>query len=288
MEGRKFSSSRAGRHLRARLPRALRRRRAALLRRGRWPGDPRCRLHLGGVRPAQQRRARRRVGQPGEPDRSRWPRRTSARSRRPATLTEADRDAARDRRRPAFGTSATLLEQLAAEGRRFRRRCASWLRPTSTSPTGAVEAEDDDPARKAPCCTSACRRSATCNTILTPFLPHSAQQVHETLGGTGEWSGLPEIREVSEEGNADYPVIRWATTPLRPRDGRASRSSRAQSWTRRRSSSGSSIPRLSRRSWLAWRPRPTRDRGTHAASRRAGRRTARAATGTGTSPGAGG
>ena len=24
-----------------------------------------------------------------------------------------------------------------------------------------------------------------CNTLLTPFLPHSAQQVHELLGGTG-------------------------------------------------------------------------------------------------------
>jgi methionyl-tRNA synthetase len=62
-----------------------------------------------------------------------------------------------------------------------------------------------------------------CNTILTPFLPHAAQQVHELLGGTGVWSGLPEVREVSEEGNADYPVIqgdydaaaaRWESIPI--------------------------------------------------------------------------
>jgi methionyl-tRNA synthetase len=61
------------------------------------------------------------------------------------------------------------------------------------------------------------------NTLLTPFLPHSAQQVHELLGGTGVWSGLPEIREVSEEGNVDYPVIqgdyaaaaaRWQSIPI--------------------------------------------------------------------------
>jgi methionyl-tRNA synthetase len=64
-----------------------------------------------------------------------------------------------------------------------------------------------------------------CNTLLTPFLPHAAQSVHEQLGGTGVWSGLPEIHEVSEEGNADYPVItgdyasaqaRWERVPIVP------------------------------------------------------------------------
>ena len=34
------------------------------------------------------------------------------------------------------------------------------------------------------------------NTLLTPFLPHSAQQVHEALGGTGVWAAQPEVREV--------------------------------------------------------------------------------------------
>ena len=47
--------------------------------------------------------------------------------------------------------------------------------------------------------------------------------MHELLGGTGVWSGLPEIREVSEEGNVDYPVIqgdyaaaaaRWQRMPI--------------------------------------------------------------------------
>ena len=55
------------RDLRARLPGALRRRRAALLHRGGRAGEPGHRLHLGGVRPPQQRRARRRLGQPGQP-----------------------------------------------------------------------------------------------------------------------------------------------------------------------------------------------------------------------------
>jgi methionyl-tRNA synthetase len=45
------------------------------------------------------------------------------------------------------------------------------------------------------------------------------------LGESGIWSGQPEIREVSEEGGPDYPVIsgdyaaasaRWASRPIEP------------------------------------------------------------------------
>ncbi len=61
-------------------------------------------------------------------------------------------------------------------------------------------------------------------TLLTPFLPNSSQQVFEMLGGSGEWSGMPEIREVEEEGAPSYPVItgqydsaaRWASRPIAP------------------------------------------------------------------------
>ncbi|WP_275440940.1 methionine--tRNA ligase [Corynebacterium freneyi] len=41
-----------------------------------------------------------------------------------------------------------------------------------------------------------------CNTLLTPFLPTSAQKVHETLGRDGVWAAMPEIREVED----DMPV----------------------------------------------------------------------------------
>lgn len=41
-----------------------------------------------------------------------------------------------------------------------------------------------------------------CNVMLTPFLPHIAQRVHETLGRTGEWAALPRIEEVVD----DIPV----------------------------------------------------------------------------------
>jgi methionyl-tRNA synthetase len=81
----------------------------------------------------------------------------------------------------------------------------------------------EDPDRMATVLHVALQAVRDCNTILTPFLPHAAQQVHELLGGTGVWSGLPEVREVTEEGNADYPVIqgdyaaaaaRWASSPI--------------------------------------------------------------------------
>ena len=41
-----------------------------------------------------------------------------------------------------------------------------------------------------------------CNTLLTPYLPHTAQKVHETLGRDGVWAAMPEIHEVTD----DMPV----------------------------------------------------------------------------------
>jgi methionyl-tRNA synthetase len=60
-------------------------------------------------------------------------------------------------------------------------------------------------------------------TLLTPFLPRSSQQVHEMLGGSGTWSGMPRVEEVDEAGGPSYPVItgsydstpRWASMPVR-------------------------------------------------------------------------
>jgi methionyl-tRNA synthetase len=61
------------------------------------------------------------------------------------------------------------------------------------------------------------------NTLLTPFLPHAAQKVHEALGGTGVWAAQPEIRTVGEADGPDYPVLmgdyageqaRWESVPI--------------------------------------------------------------------------
>ncbi|MCL2849368.1 MAG: methionine--tRNA ligase, partial [Micrococcales bacterium] len=62
--------------------------------------------------------------------------------------------------------------------------------------------------------------------VLAPFLPHSAQQVHETFGGTGVFSPQPRIEEVTDldDPSRRYPVITgdyrdvpvWASEPVVP------------------------------------------------------------------------
>ena len=63
-----------------------------------------------------------------------------------------------------------------------------------------------------------------CKALLTPFLPHSAQRVHELLGGQGVWSPLPRQVEVADlDGGPAYSILtgdyrgagRWESTPLR-------------------------------------------------------------------------
>ncbi|MDK6260225.1 methionine--tRNA ligase [Corynebacterium frankenforstense] len=76
-----------------------------------------------------------------------------------------------------------------------------------------------------------------CNTMLTPFLPHTAQAVHETLGRSGVWTAEPRVEEVTDDMPVDlvgvglpeegrtYPVImgdyadeqaRWARVDVEP------------------------------------------------------------------------
>jgi methionyl-tRNA synthetase len=61
------------------------------------------------------------------------------------------------------------------------------------------------------------------NTLLTPFLPHSAQKIHEALGGTGVHAPMPSIVEVDDlDGGPAYPVLtgdytvgaRWESVPI--------------------------------------------------------------------------
>jgi len=47
-----------------------------------------------------------------------------------------------------------------------------------------------------------------CNTMLSPFLPHSANEVHRVLGGSGDFTPMPRIEEVDDlDGGPGYPVI---------------------------------------------------------------------------------
>ena len=63
---------------------------------------------------------------------------------------------------------------------------------------------------------------ADAKTLLTPFLPRSSAAVNEMLGGAADWSGMPRIETVDEEGGPSYPVItgtydssfRWESRPI--------------------------------------------------------------------------
>ena len=69
------------------------------------------------------------------------------------------------------------------------------------------------------------RRAADEQRLLAPFLPHSSQQVHELLGGTGVLSPTPRIEDVDDlDGGPAYPILtgdyatepRWARRTLEP------------------------------------------------------------------------
>jgi methionyl-tRNA synthetase len=82
---------------------------------------------------------------------------------------------------------------------------------------------DEDKPRQATVLHVALQVVSDANTLLTPFLPHSAQKVHELLGGTGVHAPMPEIVEVEDlDGGPGYPVLtgdytvgaRWESVPL--------------------------------------------------------------------------
>ncbi|MFI7068438.1 methionine--tRNA ligase [Kribbella sp. NPDC050124] len=85
--------------------------------------------------------------------------------------------------------------------------------------------KETDAGRKATILHVAAQVVADSNRLLAPFLPHSAQRVHEALGGTGAFLPQPEIREVDDlDGGPPYPIItgdysaqpRWSQEPVVP------------------------------------------------------------------------
>ncbi len=81
----------------------------------------------------------------------------------------------------------------------------------------------DDRERMATVLHVAVQAITDCRVLLSPFLPFSAQTVHELFGGTGVVSPMPEIREVDDlDGGPAYPVLmgdysdvpRWESVPV--------------------------------------------------------------------------
>lgn len=65
----------------------------------------------------------------------------------------------------------------------------------------------DDPQRRNTILHVGLQVVSDCNTLLTPFLPHSCQKIYQMLGGEGVWAAMPQIVEVSEEGGQEYPIL---------------------------------------------------------------------------------
>ncbi|MBB5870458.1 methionyl-tRNA synthetase [Allocatelliglobosispora scoriae] len=81
----------------------------------------------------------------------------------------------------------------------------------------------DDPERLGTILATVLQVVSDCNTLLSPFLPHSAQKVYELLGGAGTHTPLPQIVEVDDlDGGPGYPIItgdytggaKWESVPL--------------------------------------------------------------------------
>jgi methionyl-tRNA synthetase len=142
----------------------------------------------------------------------------------PDELTDADR-ALLATTAGAFGTVGELLgrnRQKAAvtEAMRVVGEANKYL--SDQAPWKLKE----DPARRDTVLHTALQAISDCNALLTPFLPHSAQKVHELLGGTGVWSPAPQVQEVTDlDDGSPYPIITgdydraqavWASRPLEP------------------------------------------------------------------------
>jgi len=123
----------------------------------------------------------------------------------PGPLTEVD-EALLATAAQTFETVGGLLGRS-----RFKQAISEAMRLVQSANRYLSETEPwklkDDPARRDTVLHTALQVVSDANTLLTPFLPHSAQKVFEALGGAGVWAALPEIRTVSEEGGPDYPVL---------------------------------------------------------------------------------
>ncbi len=102
----------------------------------------------------------------------------------------------------------TVGEHIAA--RRFKAGITEAMRVVGLANKYISDQEPwklkDDPERRDTVLHVALQVVSDCNTLLTPFLPHSAQRVFEALGGEGVWAAQPELVEVSD-GDLTYPIL---------------------------------------------------------------------------------
>ncbi|MFC6091181.1 methionine--tRNA ligase [Saccharothrix lopnurensis] len=142
---------------------------------------------------------------------------------RPTRPTEADHE--------LLSLSRTAFDVVGGHLRRSRFKQASTeaMRVVGAANRYLSDQEPwklkDDPERRDTVLHTALQVVQDANALLTPFLPHSAQKVHELLGGRGVWAAQPEITEVADLDVPDreYPVLTgdyaaeqatWGSTPI--------------------------------------------------------------------------
>jgi methionyl-tRNA synthetase len=112
------------------------------------------------------------------------------------------------RQKAAIGEAMRVV----AEANKYLSEQAPWK----------LKSEEDKP-RQGTVLHVALQVISDANTLLTPFLPHSAQKVFELLGGEGVHAPMPRIEEVEDlDGGPGYPILtgdyttgaRWESVPI--------------------------------------------------------------------------
>lgn len=156
----------------------------------------------------------------------------------PGELTDADR-ALLDLAASTFDIAGDALEQS-----RFKQAITAVMHVVGEANAYIAEMEpwvlakqEESRERLATVLWTALQVISDCNVMLTPFLPFTAQKVHETLGREGVWAAQPVIEEVKDDLEAEvigvglppedhpYPIITgdytaqqavWARVDLEP------------------------------------------------------------------------
>jgi methionyl-tRNA synthetase len=142
---------------------------------------------------------------------------------RPETPTQADEEL-KALSRKAFETAGAHLQRS-----RFKLASTEAMRVVTAANRYLSDQEPwklkDDRVRRDTVLHTALQVVSDANTLLTPFLPHSAQKVHEALGGTGVWAAQPELQEVEDldipgrvnpilTGDYKTEQARWESVPI--------------------------------------------------------------------------
>jgi methionyl-tRNA synthetase len=140
-------------------------------------------------------------------------------------LTDDDR-ALLDATRAAFGTVGPLIERHRQKQALGEAMHVVGVANKYLSDQAPWKLKDEaDRARMGTILHVTAQAISDLRTVLSPFLPFSAQTVHEVMGGTGIVSPMPRIDEVDDlDGGPSYPVLtgdygdfpRWESVPIVP------------------------------------------------------------------------